>query len=356
MTLEELRKQIDAIDSEIVERLNARVRLASEIGRLKKERGEEIYVPSREQQVFEKIAALNGGPLEESALRFIYREIISASIRLEEEIVIAYLGPEGTFTQQAAVKNFGSSQKYRALNTIPDVITEVERGEANYGVFPIENSTGGAVNHSQERLVESDLKIIAQVFLKVEHCLISNHPLEAIEVVYSKDQALNQCRDWLRRHLPRAKQVEVDSTSKGVVIAKETEGAAAIAGILASEQHRVPVVAENIQDANDNSTRFLVIGRAVSPPTGNGRDRTSIVFTIRDEVAALQKALEPFSSRGINLCKIESRPSRRKAWDYYFFVDLIGHYDDPDVKAAMAELEQRCPFVKWLGSYPNATA
>ncbi|MGB0370315.1 MAG: prephenate dehydratase [Opitutales bacterium] len=350
-----LRQNIDKIDNEIIGLLNERVRLAGEVGKIKMREGGSIYVPSREQLIFDKLSKLNKGPLTDSAIRSIWREIISASISLEKKLIIAYLGPEATFTHQAAIKNFGSSLDYRPMKTIQDVILEVERGEADYGVFPIENSTGGAVNHSQEILVDSDLKIISEVFLPVEHCLISDHPVDKITKVYSKDQALSQCRDWLNRHLPNAELIEVDSTAKGVLIAKDSENGAAIGSELAAQSHQVGVVAKSIQDRMDNSTRFLVIGDTPSPAIGNGRDRTSLVLSVRDEVSALQKVLEPFSKRGINLCKIESRPTRLKPWEYYFFIDLVGHFDEPVVQEAYKELEKCCLFIKWLGSYPCVT-
>lgn len=351
--LAQLRTHIDKIDTQIIELLNERVRLASEVGKVKMREGGSIYVPSREQLIFDKLAGLNKGPLPQNAIQSIWREIISASISLEKKLVIAYLGPEATFTHQAALKNFGSSLDYRPMQTIQDVIMEVERGDADYGVFPVENSTGGVVNHSQEILVDSQLKIISQVFLKVEHCLISDHSLEEITHVYSKDQALSQCRDWLQRNLPNATLVEVDSTAQGVQIAKDTPGGAAIASELAAHSHGLSIVASGIQDRMDNSTRFLVIGHTPSPAIGNGRDRTSLVFSVRDEASALQKVLEPFSRRKINLCKIESRPTRLKPWEYYFFIDLVGHYEEPAVQEAYTELQERCLFVKWLGSYPN---
>jgi chorismate mutase/prephenate dehydratase len=350
--LDDLRKKIDSIDRNIIDHLNERVQLAFEIGRLKSKSGAEIYNPTREQQVLEQITKLNKGPLDESSIHFIYREIISAATALQKRLIVAYLGPEATFTHQAAIKNFGSSLDYRPLNTIVDVIIEVERGDADYGVFPIENSTGGSVNNSQEILADTELKIISQVYLKVEHCLISNSAFEDINEVYSKDQAFNQCRDWLRRNLPNAALIDVSSTSKGVQIARDKPGAAAIASIIASEIHRVPVLKENIQDSKDNMTRFLVIGKTAAAALGEGKDKTSLVFSIKDEVGGLQKALESFSRRNINLVKIESRPSRRKAWDYYFYVDFLGHIEEPLVKEAMEDLEEHCPFVKWLGSYP----
>jgi len=353
MDLDNLRKQIDAVDLEIIERLNARVRLSSEVGKAKQKQGAHTYVPSREEIVFERLIAANPGPLTPTALKAIYREIISASIALQKDLSIAYLGPEGTFTHQAALKNFGSSLKFSASATIPDVFTAVERGEADHGVVPIENSTEGAVFHSLDMLVETELKIVAQVFLPIEHCLISREPLEKIKIIYSRDQALGQCRDWIRRSLPSAQTEAMDSTSAAVLRARETPGAAAIASRLAADMHGVPVVMAGIQDKADNVTRFLVLGKNVSPPLGQGRDKTSLVFSLNDQPGALMRALEPFSARGVNLSKIESRPSRQKAWHYYFFIDCLGHWEDAVIQEAVTDLRRECPFVKWLGSYPN---
>jgi chorismate mutase/prephenate dehydratase len=240
------------------------------------------------------------------------------------------------------------------MKTIPDVFLEVERGDADYGVIPIENSTEGAVFHSLDMLVESELRIVSQIYLPIEHCLISRSPLDAIREVHSKDQALGQCREWLRRHLPDAQLVEAVSTAAAVRTAAERPEVAAIAGALAAELHDLPVLERGIQDKADNVTRFLVVGKTLARPLSGGRDKTSLVISINDEVGALEKALKPFGKRGINLTKIESRPSRRKAWDYYFFIDLVGHHDDAAVQEALAELKAHCPFVKWLGSYPDA--
>jgi len=353
MDLETLRKQIDAIDREIVERLNARVKLASEIGGVKREQGAPVYVPSREEAVFERLQAGNAGPLRPEGLRAIYREVISASVALQKELVVAYLGPEATFTHQAALKTFGSGPRTHPCATIPDVFTAVGRGEADHGVVPVENSTEGAVFHSLDMLVETELKIVAQVYLPIEHCLISKEKPENVTIVMSKDIAFGQCREWLRRNLPQAQLNEAHSTAEAVCLARETPGAAAIASRLAAELYGVPVVASGIQDRADNITRFLVLGKTVSAPLGNGRDKTSLVFSLHDEPGALLRALEPFSSRGVNLSKIESRPSRQKAWHYYFFIDCIGHWQDAVVQEAVAALQKSCPFVKWLGSYPN---
>jgi chorismate mutase/prephenate dehydratase len=352
MNLADLRAQIDAIDREVISLLNRRVQLAADIGRVKRSKGDEIYVAQREEEVLRRLASHNVGPLDEKAIRAIYREIMSAAIALEKRTSIAYLGPEATFTHQAALKKFGAMLDYVPLATITDVFGAVERAEADYGVIPIENSTEGAVFHSLDTLVETELKIVAQVYLEIAHHLISNSPLPEITKVYSKDQALGQCRRWLHRHLPHAICLDADSTSRAVEIARDNPGTAAIASSLAAEMFGVPVVASHIQDKADNTTRFLVIGRKPSGPLSGGLDKSSYVFSLNDKPGALLYALEPFSSRKINLTKIESRPSKKKAWDYFFFADIIGHNDDPKVREAITELEQRCPFVKWLGSYP----
>lgn len=353
MNLSELRAQIDTIDKQVLELLNERVRLAVEIGRVKRADGGEIYVASREEEVLQRLALLNGGPLDEKAIRAIYREIMSAAIALEKRLVIAYLGPPATFTHQAALRKFGASVDYLALGTITDIFTAVEKGDADYGVIPIENSTEGAVFHSLDMLAETDLKIVAQAYMEITQNLISRSPLAEITKVYSKDNALGQCRLWLHRHLPHAACLDADSTTRAVEIARDTPGVAAIASSLAAEIVGVPIVAANIQDKADNTTRFLIIGRKSSRALGSGRDKSSYVFSLNDEPGALLTALAPFSERGLNLSKIESRPSKRKVWDYYFFVDVLGHHDEPQLRAAIAELEKRCPFVKWLGSYPN---
>ncbi|MFP4166238.1 MAG: prephenate dehydratase [Opitutales bacterium] len=351
--LKKLRDGIDGIDRDVVRLLNERVRLAREIGSLKRENGTDYYDPSREAQVMDKIKSLNEGPLNSDALSTIYREVIAASIALEKKLRIAYLGPEATYTHQAAIRNFGATLDYEPMKTIPDVFAEVEHGDADYGVIPIENSTEGAVFHSMDMLVESDLRICAQVYLPIEHCLIARSSIEAIREVHSRDQALGQCRDWLRRHLPDAALVEVSSTSGAVRTASERSEVAAVAAELAGELHGLKVIRRGIQDRPDNVTRFLVVGKTQAKPLGEGRDKTSLVLSLKDKSGALAEALRPFASRGINLTKIESRPSRKKAWDYFFFVDLIGHYEDEPVREALVELEERCSFVKWLGSYPH---
>lgn len=345
--------EVDALDESIVQHLNQRVTHAGEIGRIKHASGADYYDPTREAQVMAKVCALNRGPVKNATLRSVYREVISGSIALEKQLVIAYLGPEATFTQQAAIRNFGVSLDYRAMKTIPDVFMEVELGRADYGVVPIENSTEGAVFHSMDMFVESNLHICSQVYLPIEHCLISQSPLAEIKEVHSKDQALGQCREWLRENLPQAELVDVVSTAEAARTAQEKAGVAAVASALSAQRYGVPIRARGIQDRDDNVTRFLVIGQTRARPLGEGRDKTSLILSLKDEPGALEKTLRPFGKRGINLSKIESRPSRKKAWDYLFFIDFIGHYEEPLVQEALAELESHCSFVKWIGSYPN---
>jgi chorismate mutase/prephenate dehydratase len=356
MDLEPIRQKIDALDRQLVELLNQRLALAAEIGKLKRSQGGQIYVAEREDAVLRKVTAQNQGPIKNEALGAIFREIMSAAIALEKPLLIAYLGPEASNTHAAALKKFGASVDYHAMATVSDIFTAVEKGETDYAVIPIENSTEGSVREALDSFVESDLKVVAQIYLEISHALISNSPLEEIERVYSKDQALAQCRHWLQRHLSHAQLVDAPSTSRAVQMAKDEPGTAAIAGELAAEHYGVPIVERNIQDKADNTTRFFVLGKKPSGSVGNGKDVTSLVISLGEEASshsgALLRMLNPFGARGINLTKIESRPSKKRPWDYYFFVDVTGHYEEPNMKAALAELKTFCPLVKWLGSYP----
>jgi chorismate mutase/prephenate dehydratase len=356
MDLEPIRQKIDALDRQLVELLNQRLALAAEIGKLKRSQGGQIYVAEREDAVLRKVTAQNQGPIKNEALGAIFREIMSAAIALEKPLLIAYLGPEASNTHAAALKKFGASVDYHAMATVSDIFTAVEKGETDYAVIPIENSTEGSVREALDSFVESDLKVVAQIYLEISHALISNSPLEEIERVYSKDQALAQCRHWLQRHLSHAQLVDAPSTSRAVQMAKDEPGTAAIAGELAAEHYGVPIVERNIQDKADNTTRFFVLGKKPSGSVGNGKDVTSLVISLGEEASshsgALLRMLNPFGARGINLTTIESRPSKKRPWDYYFFVDVTGHYEEPNMKAALAELKTFCPLVKWLGSYP----
>ena len=358
MDLAPIREKIDQIDQKLVEMINERLSLAAEIGKIKRSTGGAIYVPEREDAVLRKVSGQNQGPIRNDALKAIYREIMSAAIALEKPLLIAYLGPEATNTHAAAMKKFGASVDYHAMATIADIFTAVEKGEADHAVIPIENSTEGSVRETLDSFVESDLKIVGQIYMEITHALISQSPLEKIQKVYSKDQALAQCRHWLQRHLPHAQLIDAPSTSRAVQIAKDDPTAAAVAGELAATHYGVPVVARNIQDKADNTTRFFVLGRKPAGPVGNGNDMTSFLVSLGDEAAShsgsLLKMLMPFAERGINLSKIESRPSKKRPWDYYFFLDVTGHHDSIQMKEAVSQLRTFCPLVKWLGSYPVA--
>ena len=358
MNLEAHRKRIDELDAEIIQLINERASIAVEIGKQKLAFGKTIFDPKREAQVFRKVLSLNGGPLKDEALKGIYREIISGNYALQQNVRIAYLGPAATFSHEAALKQFGNSMVYVPMPSISDVFAELDKGEVDYGVIPIENSAEGVVFqslHSFDILVDSNLKIVSQIYLPINLNLMSNSPLDQVERVYSKDQAIAQCRDWLRCHLSKAETVDVSSTAEAVRIAATERGSAAIASAQAAKEFGLPIIGEGIQDMNKNVTRFLVIGhKDGSPgPVGDGNDKTSFVLSIPDIPGALQKCLQPFSNRNINLVKIESRPSRIKAWEYWFFVDVIGHFEDENIQAVYQELREICPMVKWLGSYPN---
>lgn len=346
------REQIDSLDTQILNLLEKRISCAKEIGRIKLEKGENIYVPSRESKVFENLVKKNAGRIDEEALKAIYREIISASISAEKKLQVAYLGPVATFTQQAAIKNFGSSVEYRAMHSIPDIFTSVELGECDYGVLPIENSTEGAVFHTMDMLAESKLMIVGQIYLKIEQCLISRGKLAEIRKICSKDQAIGQCRNWIRRNLPNADIEYVESTSLAVKLAHENPEIAAIASEVASDFYGVPVIEKGIQDKHENITRFLVIGQKEPPKAENVEYKTSVVLSLNDRPGALCDMIMPFNRNNINLTRIESRPSRKKAWDYLFFIDFLGHWEDEATRRVFKELEMSLPKIKWLGSYP----
>jgi chorismate mutase/prephenate dehydratase len=350
MDLKNLRRQIDRIDDKIVRLLNTRAKITLNIADLKRKVKKSVYSPDREREVLKKIIRLNRGPLKPEALKAIYREIMSCGLSLEKPLKIAYLGPEATFTHFAALKRFGSQVKYIACNSIADVFLEVEKNSADYGVVPIENTIEGAVSHTLDMFIDSDLKICAQTILDVAHNLLANCPKIKIRRIYSNPQVFGQCRIWLQENLPEVEKIEVSSTTRAAQIAAKEKNSACIASLLAAKIYKLRVVAADIEDSPHNITRFLIIGKTDVEATG--KDKTSIMFSIKDRVGALHDMLVPFKKYGINLTKIESRPSKKKAWDYYFFVDFVGHRNNPQVKKALQELENKCRFLKILGSYP----
>ena len=352
MNLDHLRDQIDSLDSEIVRLLNERIDVVLKIGEEKKKSGGEIYVPARERQVFEKIKKLNSGPLPAESAHAIYREIMSAALALETEMKIAYLGPEATFTHQAARGKFGASVEYIPTGTISEVFDCVQSRTADYGVVPIENSIEGAVSSTFDRFATTPLKICAEIYLPISLTLLSKHPREEIRVIYSKHEVYGQCHGWLRNNMPGVQFSAVESTGKAVQLALETPGAAAIASAMTSDLYDIEVLATNIQDIQGNTTRFLVIGQNYGPATGH--DKTSIVFGVKHKVGALYDALAAFKTDQINMTKIESRPSKNKAWEYVFFVDIDGHTEDPKITRALEDLQEHCTTMTVLGSYPKA--
>jgi len=352
--LKELREEIDRIDETILELLIERAKLAKEIGRIKTKEGLEIHVPERERQILERILEKNRGRFPEQALIRIYREIISACLSLEKPLKVGYLGPKATFTHQAALEHFGISAKYIPLATIRDVFEEVERGNIDYGVVPVENTIEGVVNYTLDMFLTTlAVKIVGEIIIPVaQHLLSLAEDITDIKKVYSHPHALAQARGWLDKHLPWAQRIEVESTAKAAEIALEDETAAAIASEAAATVYNLNILAKNIQENLNNLTRFLVIGKKTLKMTG--KDKTSLLFAVKDEAGALYKALEPFYKYNVNLTKIESRPSKEKSWDYVFFVDLEGHMDAENVKKALQELKNRTKMVRILGSYPSA--
>jgi len=354
MKIDKLRKKIDRLDEDISELLSKRAKLSMGIGKVKLKKGASVYVPDREKMIYNKLVANNKGPLSDDSLKAIYSEIMSGSLNLERPLKITYLGPPFTFTHLASLKKFGSSVGYIACNSITDIFVEVERGRADYGVAPIENSIEGAVNHTFDMLIDSQLKICSEIYLRISHNLLSRDGgLKNLKKVYSNPQVFGQCRLWLESNMAGAELIEVPSTAKAAEIIRNQKGSAAIGSLMAARKYGLKVLAKSIEDVADNTTRFLVIGKTRALPTKE--DKTSIMFSVKDKVGALHDILTPFKRNKINLTKIESRPSKKRPWEYYFFVDLEGHHQDKRVKKAISELNDECLYLKILGSYPMAS-
>lgn len=351
MNLKNLRKAIDSIDGRILKLLNKRAKVILEVAKIKGRTKSSIYVPDREKNVYENLVSKNKGPLSNDSLKAIFREVMSSALQLEQPLKIAYLGPEFTFTHIAGLKKFGSSVNYASCPTITDVYAEVEKGRCDYGVVPIENSIEGAVNHTLDMFIDSDLKICSEVYLEISHNLLSSQSDRAkIKRIYSNPQVFGQCRIWLESNLPKVQLIEVSSTARAAEIASSQKACACIASELAAKKYKLKTLYKSIEDSLHNVTRFLVIGKADIRPTGE--DKTSLMFSVKDKAGALHDMLTPFKKNGINLTKIESRPSKVRPWEYYFFVDLEGHSQEAKVQRAMAELKKVCSYMKILGSYP----
>ena len=354
--LEDLRAAIDTLDERLVELLNQRARLALEVASVKQQqRASTLYRPEREAQVLERVKALNQGPLPTEDLVRLVREVMSACLALEAPLTVACLGPEGTFTEAAAHKHFGHSVQLTPLGAIDQVFREVSAGACHYGVVPVENSVEGAVNQTLDKLLVSDLKVCGEVELRIRQQLLSRaQRLDAIEIVYSHEQSLAQCRHWLDTNLASARRVSVASNAAAVVNAGKDERSAAIAGERAGQLHGLPALRKNIEDNLNNTTRFLVLGREAPPPSG--KDKTSVLFAMPSTPGSLVAMLACFADHGVNMTRIESRPSPQGIWEYVFFVDLSGHAQDAQVSQALSELRAKAAMMKLLGSYPAVAA
>ena len=351
MDLGDLRKDIDAIDREIVHLLHKRGECAQKVGEIKGARGEPFYVPAREKEILERLTQLESGAFPKEAIAAVYKEIISACLSLQKTIRVGYLGPEASYHHMAGMRHFGSSSEFVPARTIDAIFTEVERERVDYGIVAIENSFEGGVTATMDRFVASPLRIIAETYLPIVHSLISHGELNQIKRVYSHVQALAQCRLWLERNLPGAELIEATSTTQGVVQCKEDPTNAAIASRMASELIGVPIKVTGIEDSTGNTTRFFIVGRESVPPSGD--DKTALILFIRDQVGALYKTLEPMMAHGLNLTNLVSRPTKREAWQYMFFLELEGHIKDTDVKNALKDLDTSSMYLKVLGSFPK---
>ena len=351
MSLKKIRKSIDSIDHNILKLLNDRARFSLAVKKYKTGASNEIYVPHREAEILNSLGEKNKGPFPSGSLKSVYREIFSASRALQAPLKIAYWGPEGSFTHLAAQEHFGSSVSFINSRTISDIFEEIDSGRSDFGVVPIENSTEGAVNYTLDMFVDSSLSICAEIYLKIAHNLLSNESsIRKVGKLYTGLQPLAQSRKWVEGNLHSAEIIEVSTTAEAARLAAKTKGGAAIANTLAADIYGLGILAKNIGDISNNITRFLVIGKRTADRTGT--DKTSVLCSIKDRVGALYTMLMPFKKNRINLTSIESRPSRKKAWEYYFFIDMQGHREDRNVKKALEELARECRYFKVLGSYP----
>ncbi|MFO1376271.1 MAG: prephenate dehydratase [Steroidobacteraceae bacterium] len=352
-----MRRRIDAVDEQMQELICQRARLAQQVGISKSAEGRAVdfYRPEREAEVLRAVKARNRGPLTDESMMRLFREIMSACLAQQEPLKVAYLGPEGTFTQQAVLKQFGHAVRGLAVPSIADVFHEVEAGTADFGVVPIENSTEGTITHTLDRFVNSPLRICGEVELRVHQNVMGRmRGLDDIERLCSHPQSLAQCRGWLDEHLPDVERIPVASNAEAARRARDEKGTAAIAGQVAAEVYGLEILVADIEDRKDNTTRFLVVGKQSF--RSSGEDKTTVLMTAgrTDSPGALHRLLEPLARHGISMTRIESRPSHRHKWDYVFFVDIEGHEQDPPVRRALAELKKRASLFRVLGSYPRA--
>ena len=353
IALTKARLAIDEVDARIVELLKKRAEWVHEVGCIKKEKNSPIFVPERETALLNKLNRLNAGVLPEASLQAIYREIISCSFFLEGGLTIAYLGPKGTWSHQAALKQFGKSCELIPCQSFKDVFDMVDRGKAQYGVVPVENSSEGSVTAVMDLFVTSPLKICAQINLNIRNSLMADIPREHIRILYSHPQVLGQTRNWIQRHFPNAELVETSSTTKASILAKENAamGAASLDCPLAAELFGLNILEEDVQDQSCNTTRFAVIGRQETQPSG--RDRTSLLIRIQHKPGTLAEVVNCFQRHNNNLIRIESRPSKVINWEYVFYIDAAGHIQESPLRETLPELEQHCSMLKILGSYAD---
>ncbi|MFA5196174.1 MAG: prephenate dehydratase [Bacteroidales bacterium] len=353
MQLEKVRKKIDNIDARIVKLLNERAYEVIEINKIKTENKLSNYAAEREINILRRLKRIGQGPLALTDLENIFREVLSSCRSLNSVLRVAYLGPQGTFTHLAAIRNFGKKAQYISAESISDCFDKVDKLEADYAVVPVENSTEGVINYTLDMFVDSNLKICSEATLSISHYLAaaSNIALGKIKRVYSNPQVFPQCRIWLSRHLPGIEFIPTTSTAKAAIAVKKDKSGACIGNKILAEVYGLKTIAQAIEDSSSNLTRFLVIAKSDSAPSG--RDKTSVLFSVKDRVGVLHDVLYGFKKYGINLTKIESRPSKKKPWEYYFFIDFEGHRNSAHVQKALTQLKQQCIFVKILGSYPK---
>ncbi len=351
--LNQCREKIDTIDRQLLSLLSMRQELAATIGQIKRGYSIEVFDPAREEKVLRKLISNSRGSLTEEIIRNIYNEIVSAARSVQEPLSVAYFGPEASFTHQAAVSIFGHSASLRAAETIEEVFSLVEKGMCQQGVVPIENSYEGSVNSTLDQLYKYELKIVAEVYLRIRHHLLSRADnIHNIKCLYSHPMAISQCRSWIRANLPRIPVKEVGSTSLAVKAALDNPEAAAVGGLFSALTYGLKLLEEDIEDHPDNVTRFLAIGKKSTDHTG--KDKTSILFFLHHKPGALYRALEVLANRNANMTRIESRPMKIRNWQYLFYVDMEGHEQDHNIGGAIKEMEETCLFVKRLGSYPAA--
>ena len=351
--LETFRERIDRLDAQILRLLNRRARLAQRIGNTKGQTGP-VYRPSRERAILARLAELNTGPLPNESVQTIYREIISASRALETSLRVAYLGPEASYAHMASKEQFGSKAEFIPVETIPQIFSTVENGQADYGIVPVENSTQGSVALTLDLFIETNLHIIAERSLAIRHCLLSRSAKrERIQRVLAHPQALAQCQHWLATHLPGVPTEAAASNARAAELVRRDARAAAIAGRLAAERYRLNIIDADIQDQAANYTRFAILSRTWQPGTPSGNDKTSLVLSVRDEPGVLHQVLRPFAAHSMSLLRIESRPLKGRPWEYVFFIDVEGHVGDRALAEALREIEPCCMSVKVLGSYTS---